>query len=265
MQRVQLKVVAVIAVVLIGMMHIAEAQLVRGFISGTVTDETNAVIPGVELRITNKAMNISREGLTNETGFYRFAAVEPGDYSVEFHLPGFKTQKIDNITVSTAQEVVINQKMVVGPVSAEVSVADTPGVELEKTTATVERTFSQRVVQDLPFQVYNGARDISRLALLAPTVTRAPGSNEFAANGQRARNNNFTIDGVDNNDLSVTQSLTRVIPEAVQQVQVQTTAYAAEFGRTSGAQVSAVTKSGTNTLHGEGWEYYRGNRMEPLS
>src|SRR5437762_3477889 len=190
MQRVQLKVVAVIAVVLIGMMHIAEAQLVRGFISGTVTDETNAVIPGVEVRITSKATNISREGLTNETGFYRFAAVEPGDYSVEFHLPGFKTQKIDNITVSTAQEVVINQKMVVGPVSAEVSVADTPGVTL---------------------------------------------------------------------------SMAAVIPEAVQEVQVQTSAYSAEFGRTSGAQVSAITRSGSNKFHGDIWDYYRGSWMEPLS
>ena len=260
-----LKVVGFLPVVLVGMMHVAEAQLVRGFISGTVTDETNAVIPGVEVKITSKATNISREGLTNETGFYRFAAVEPGDYSVEFQLPGFKTQKIENITVTTAQEVVINQKMVVGAVTAEVSVADTPGVELEKTTATVERTFSQRVVQDLPFQVYNGARDITRLALLAPTVTRAPGSNEFAANGQRARNNNFTIDGVDNNDLSVTLSMAAVIPEAVQEVQVQTSAYSAEFGRTSGAQVSAITKSGSNKLHGDIWDYYRGSWMEPLS
>ena len=94
-----LKVVGFIPVVLVGMMHVAEAQLVRGFISGTVTDETNAVIPGVEVKITSKATNISREGLTNETGFYRFAAVEPGDYSVEFQLPGFKTRKIENITV----------------------------------------------------------------------------------------------------------------------------------------------------------------------
>ena len=93
MQRVQLKVVAVIAVVLIGMMHIAEAQLVRGFISGTVTDETNAVIPGVEVKITSKATNISREGLTNETGFYRFAAVEPGDYSVEFNCLASKPKR----------------------------------------------------------------------------------------------------------------------------------------------------------------------------
>ena len=80
-------------VMVVGMMHVAEAQLVRGFISGTVTDETNAVIPGVEVKITSKATNISREGLTNETGFYRFAAVEPGDYSVEFNCLASKPKR----------------------------------------------------------------------------------------------------------------------------------------------------------------------------
>jgi len=254
-----------LALTLLLFAHQAEAQLVRGFVSGTVTDPTNAVVPGVQVTITNTATNISRETMTNNLGFYRFVAVEPGDYSVEFRLTGFEAHRVPNITVRTAKEVVINQTLKVSAATTEISVVDTPGVELEKTIPTVERTFSEQIVAELPFQIYNGARDITRLALLAPTVNRAPGSNEFAANGQRARNNNFTIDGVDNNDLSVTQSLTRVIPEAVQQVQVQTTAYAAEFGRTSGAQVSAVTKSGTNTLHGEGWEYYRGNRMEPLS
>ena len=254
-----------LALTLLLFAHQAEAQLVRGFVSGTVTDPTNAVVPGVQVTITNTATNISRETMTNNLGFYRFVAVEPGDYSVEFRLTGFEAHRVPNITVRTAKEVVINQTLKVSAATTEISVVDTPGVELEKTIPTVERTFSEQIVAELPFQIYNGARDITRLALLAPTVNRAPGSNEFAANGQRARNNNFTIDGVDNNDLSVTQSLTRVIPEAVQQVQVQTTAYAAEFGRTSGAQVSAVTKSGTNTLHGEGWEYYRGNWMEPLS
>jgi len=254
-----------LALTLLLMAPHAEAQLVRGFVSGTVTDATNSVVPGVQVTITSMATNISRETLTNNLGFYRFAAVEPGDYSVEFKLAGFETHKIPSITVRTAKEVVINRTLKLSAATTEISVMDTPGVELEKTIPTVERTFSEQIVDELPFQVYNGARDVTRLALLAPTVNRAPGSNEFAANGQRARNNNFTIDGVDNNDLSVTSSLTRMIPEAVQQVQVQTTAYAAEFGRTSGAQVSAVTKSGTNTLHGEGWEYYRGNWMEPLS
>lgn len=248
-----------------GMMHRAEAQLIRGFISGTVTDASNAVITGVQVTITNTGTNISRQTLSNEFGFYRFVAVEPGNYSVDFAASGFENRRVAGVTVSTAQEVVINQTLTVGGVATEVLVVGTPGSELEKTNATIERTLSDRVVSELPMQVYNLGRDISRLALLAPTVNRASGSNEFAGNGQRARNNNFMIDGVDNNDLSVTISAARTIPEAVQEVQIQTTSYSAEFGRSSGVQFSAITRSGTNAYHGEVWDYYRGNWMEPIS
>jgi hypothetical protein len=261
----QLKTFALIAVVLVGTMHVAEAQLVRGFVSGTVTDQTEAVVPGVQVTITNKATNMSRESLTNGSGFYRFAALEPGAYSVEFQLAGFETRKIANVSIKTAQEVVINQKLTVGATSTEVSIVETPGVELKKTTATVERTFSQRVVEVLPFQVYNGARDITRLALLAPTVNRAPGSNEFAANGQRARNNNFTIDGVDNNDLSVSLSMTSVIPEAVQEVQVIRSQFSAEYGRASGGRVNLLLKSGTNAFRGRAYMFFRDDNFNANS
>jgi len=240
-------------------------QLIRGFVSGSVTDSTNAIVPGVQIVLTNKQTNISRETGTNELGFYRFVAVEPGDYSLEFRKGGFETHKIDNITVKTAQEVVINQTLALAPATVEISVVDTPGAELAKTTATVDRTFVEREIVDLPMQVYNGTRDITRLALLAPMVTRAPSFTEFSANGQRSRNNNFILDGVDNNDTSVTLNSLRIIPEAVQEVQVQTVSYSTEFGRSSGAQFSAVTRAGTNQYHGEGWEYHRGNWMEPLS
>ncbi len=205
-----------LALGLLAVVHVGEAQLIRGFVSGTVTDTTDAIIAGVQITITNKATNISRDTVTNDVGFYRFVAVEPGDYSVEFKLAGFETLKIDRIPVKTAQEVVINQTLSVGGVTTEVSVLETPGVELQKTTATIERTFSDRLIGELPFQVYNGVRDVTRLALLAPTVSRANGSNEFSANGQRARNNSFSVDGVDNNDLSVTTNSLRIIPEAVQ-------------------------------------------------
>ncbi len=241
----------------------ARAQLTRGFISGTVTDASQAVVPGVSVSIMNKLTGISRETVSTDAGFYRFVAVEPGTYSVEFKLAGFETRRIDTVTVSTAQEVTLNQTLNVVGVTADVLVTETSGVELAKTNPTIERTFSERMVSDLPLTA--ARRDVTRLALLAPTVTRAPGSNEFSANGQRARNNNFIIDGVDNNDYTVTLNSARVIPESIEEVQIQTTAYSAEFGRSSGAQVSLVTKGGTNQLHGQLWENYRGNWMEPVS
>jgi outer membrane receptor protein involved in Fe transport len=241
----------------------AGAQLTRGFVSGTVTDASRAVIPGVLVSITNKSTGISRETVSTDAGFYRFVAVEPDTYSIEFKLAGFETRRVDNVTVSTAQEVTLNQTLNVVGVTTDVLVTETPGVELAKTNPTIERTFSERILSDLPLTA--ARRDVTRLALLAPTVNRAPGSNEFSANGQRARNNNFIIDGVDNNDYAVTLNSARVIPESIQEVQVQTTAYSAEFGRNSGAQVSLVTKAGTNQLHGQLWENYRGNWMEPVS
>jgi hypothetical protein len=191
--------------------------------------------------------------------------VDPGEYSVEFKLPGFETRKISDLLVRTAKEVVLDQSLSVAGLATDISVFETPGVDLNKTTPTVEHTFSERVTMELPLQIYNGVRDISRLSLLAPSVTRAPSFTEFSANGQRSRNNNFMLDGVDNNDTTVTLNSLRVIPEAVAEVQVQAVSYSAEFGRSSGAQFSAVTRSGTNNFHGELWEYHRGNWMEPLS
>src|SRR5262249_31737257 len=183
----------------------------------------------------------------------------------EFMLPGFETRKVAGVVVKTAQEIVLDQILKVGAVETDVSVLEDPGAELTKTSATVENTLSERLTVELPIQIYSGTRDITRLALLAPAVARAPSFAEFSANGQRSRNNDFILDGVDNNDLSVTLNMLRVIPEAVGEVQVQTASYSAEFGRSSGAQFSAVTRRGTNAYHGEAWEYHRGNWMEPLS
>jgi hypothetical protein len=243
----------------------AHAQLIRGFVSGAVTDSAGAVVPGVQITLTNTATNLSRQAVTNDFGLYRFVAVDPGQYRIEFSFPGFETRRVDNVVIKTTQEVVLDQTLRAGGITTEVSVTETPGVDLNKTTPTVERAFSERLAVELPLQIYSGVRDISRLALLAPGVARAPSFTEFSANGQRSRNNNFMLDGVDNNDLSVTLNSLRVIPEAVAEVQVQTAAYSAEFGRSSGAQFSAVTRSGTNRYRGSLWEYHRGNWMEPVS
>src|SRR5438093_13175180 len=104
-------VITFLLLALLGLARLGEAQMVRGFVSGTVTDATDAIIAGVQVTITNKATNISRDTVTNDAGFYRFVAVEPADYSVAFSLSGFETHKIDTVTVRTAQEIVINQTL----------------------------------------------------------------------------------------------------------------------------------------------------------
>jgi hypothetical protein len=247
------------------------AQLTRGFVSGTAADATGSNLSGVEVTVTNKATNISRITTTNELGFFRFAAVEPGDYEVVFKLAGFETSRIDQITVNTAQEVTLSQILTISPIATEVSVTAVPGADLAKTTATIERTFSGRLVENLPLPTTTVARDITRLALLAPNVARTSTLNStgvngagFSVAGQRARNNNFMLDGTDNNDYTATLDSARTLPEAVAEVQVQTLTYSAEFGRNSGAQFDVITKGGTNQFHGAAWEFYQGSWTQPV-
>lgn len=240
------------------------AQLSRGYISGTVTDASGAVIVEADVTITNTATNIKRSMKTNEVGIYRFPAVEPGDYIVEFSRTGFGTRKVGPITVGTTQEVVLNQSLEVASASTTVEVIETPaGVVLAKATASVERKLDMRTIENLPLT--GATRDVNNAALIAPTAARGPGSTGISANGQRARNNNFMIDGIDNNDPSVTISNNRIIPESVSEFQVQTQAYSAEYGRNSGAQIMVTTRGGTNEFHGSAFNYYRANWMEPVS
>ncbi len=252
-------------VLLLGLSGLAAfGQLTRGFISGTVQDPTGAVMVNVKITITNKSTNIQRDTTTNEAGVYRFVAVEPGVYTVDFTAQGFESRRVDNVTVGISQEVVLNQVLTVSATATTVEVsANALSVDLAKSTATMERKLEFRFIENAPLT--GATRDVTRLALMAPTVTRGPGSTEISANGQRARNNNFTIDGVDNNDLSVSLTNNRLIPEAVAEFQVQTAAYSAEFGRNSGAQIAVITRSGTNDLHGDAFDYYRANWMEPVS
>ena len=255
---------ATILILLLSIALSLPAQLTRGFISGTVQDTTGAVIPETRVVITNLATGIRSETQTNSVGVYRFVGVEPGTYSIEFSKSGFATARVESVQVGTAQEVVLNQTLSVAAAVEAVQVIETPvGVELSKASATIERKLDGRFVESVPLTAF--FRDVNALAYMAPTATRAPGSTGISVSGQRARNNNFMIDGVDNNDLSVTIANARIIPEAVAEYQVQTTSYSAEYGRNSGAQISVITRSGTNELHGSAWNYYRANWMEPVS
>ncbi|MEJ7606400.1 MAG: carboxypeptidase regulatory-like domain-containing protein [Bryobacteraceae bacterium] len=239
-------------------------QLTRGYISGTVQDATNAVIPDVQVKIKNRDTNATLGIETNDSGIYRFAGVEPGTYSVEFTKAGFEVRRVENVIVGTNQEVTINQTLGVSGTATTVEVQDSAaGVELAKSTATMGRTLNQMVIQNVPLS--GATRDVNVLSLLAPMVNRGPGSTGISANGNRARNNNFMVDGVDNNDASVTTQSSRIIPEALSEFQIQTSAYSAEFGRNSGAQINVITRGGTNQFHGEAWDYYRGNWMEPVN
>lgn len=242
---------------------LASAQITRGSIAGNVRDESGAVVPGAQVTVVAPGRNISRDATTDDEGFYRVGALDPGTYTVVVERTGFSKVENREVVVRTSLETTFDAQLRVGNVTESVDVtATSEGITLNKTNPILGLTVGNRQAVELPL---SAARDVNQIALLAPLAVPAPGSTGISVNGQRARNNNFTIDGTDNNDISVTLPTSSIIPEAVAEFQVLTNAYSVEFGRNSGAQINVITRSGTNDFHGDLFEYYRGSRLNALS
>ena len=242
---------------------VSNAQLTRGAVVGTIRDQSGSVIPGANVTVVNNETKFTRNETTNNDGFFRIGALEPGNYSVTVEKNGFTKAENKSLDVATATEVTFDVNLQVGDVGATVDItAETEAITLNKTNATVGTTIDNRRVVELPT---GAGRNINNLALLSPNTFAAPGSTGISANGQRARNNNFLIDGSDNNDITITQSTSPLVPEAVGEFQIQTNPYSAEFGRNSGAAINVITKSGSNALHGDVFDYYRGSDLNALS
>src|SRR6202521_398895 len=241
----------------------SQAQNTRGIISGTVRDENGAVVPGAQVTITSTGSSLTkREATTDDQGFYRVGALDPGSYNVVVEKDGFEKLENRDVVVKSAGEVTFDAALKTGSLTATVDVtSQSEAVSLDKTSPTLGLTATSRQAVDLPL---GPGRDVNNLALLAPNAFSAPGSTGISVNGQRARNDNFSIDGSDNNDISVTLATVPVVPEAVQEFRLQTNAYSVEFGRNSGAQIDVITKSGGSSYHGEGFEYYRGSALNSL-
>ncbi|MBI3209821.1 MAG: TonB-dependent receptor [Candidatus Solibacter usitatus] len=248
----------------------AWAQLTQGFISGTVTDPTGAVVPSVSILLTETSTGVTRRGTTNQAGVYRFVGLEPGVYTVDYSKAGFETLRAANVELKTAQEVVLNQALSLAGSAIAVTVeSSTAGAQLSKATASVERRVEQNVLEALPL---TSSRQVSEVAMLAPGVALTAGASGqlegvesnfsgFTANGQRGSANSLLVDGVDVKDSQYSFAQTRHSPEGVAEVHIQTNAFSAEFGRQLGAKVSIVTRGGTNQVHGEVWDYFGANRL----
>ncbi len=255
MNRVLARLLSLAAAGLLALPLSATAQMTRSAISGTVRDAQGALVPGANVTVTNIATNSTRSAVTDAQGFYRVPALEPGTYNVKTELSGFKAVENRDVRVVATIETTINVDLKVAGMGEAIEVVGrAEAIELNKTSPTVGQTPLARQVVELPL---SGNRDINNLIALGPNVVRTTAQGTYAANGQRSRNNNYMIDGSDNNDISVTISTAQVVPESVAEFQVQTNAYSVEFGRNSGAQVNVITKSGSNQFHGEAWDYFR--------
>lgn len=237
------------------------SQSATGGIRGAVTDPSDAAVPGAAVTAKNVATGLEIKTKTTSEGIYSIPRILPGKYTVSIEIQGFKKAEFNEVEVSLGKDTVIDAKLETGAISEVVTV--TGGAEaalVEKDTVQISTTFQQKKVTDLPVNTPGGGLD--RIALLSPGVTVGFGNVNgngltLSANGQRARSNNFTIDGVDNNDLSIGGPNYFVRnPDVVGEIQIVTNNFSAEYGRNSGAIVNYVSRSGTNSYHGSvGWDH----------
>ncbi len=257
----------------------AHGQTETGTIYGSVTDPTGAVLPSAIVRLIDTDRSLKSHAATGSSGFYSFPNVRPGHYRLEVEKSGFKPIRLTGITVNVQDNLEQNFKLDVGSASETITVAAN-AENLNTTDATVSTLIDNRFVENMPL---NG-RSFSSLLDLTPGVvlnaTNFYDQGQFSVNGQRPDANYFTVDGVSANmstsDTTLGQGGAGQLPatsvfggmsnlvslDALQEFRVQTSTFAPEFGRTPGAQVSVVTKSGTNAFHGTAFEYFRNDILD---
>lgn len=245
------------------------AQVDTGSISGKVADASGAVITSAKVTLTNEGTGASLSTVTNPDGLYTFTPVRIGTYKLEAASQGFQRVSQTGVTVNVTANVVINFTLKPGNVAETVEVTAAAPV-LQTQDASVGQVINSRNVNDLPL---NG-RNFTFLAQLVAGVnspqadTRGnAASGAFAANGLRPAQNNYMLDGIDNNSdtvdfLNGTNYVVLPPVDAIQEFKVQTSDFSAEFGRSGAAVLNATIKSGTNDLHGSIWEFFRNDKLD---
>jgi hypothetical protein len=245
-----------------------------GAITGLVTDQSAAAVPGVTVEVTNTATGQIRTAVTGADGFYSVLQLPPGPYRITATLAGFRTVLREGVTVAVETTSRVDLQMTVGSVEESVTVtADAPLVETR--SATLGTVIDEKKIVELPL---NG-RNFTQLGTLMPGVVAPPPAlggaageatpggfgavtSGFSVNGMRNQSNNFLLDGASNNDTFNTGFVLRPPPDAIQEFKILTHSYAAEYGRSAGSVVNVVTKSGTNELHGAAWEFNRDDALQ---
>jgi Carboxypeptidase regulatory-like domain len=232
-----------------------------GSITGQVLDPAGAVIPNATVTATSGATGSSQTVTTTSAGLYNFAALPPAVYTVSASASGFTTTTRDNVTLNIAATLPVNFKLAVGAASTTVNVAGVSAAPIETDSSQLSTVIDSKQINNLPLVL----RDPYQLVLLSPgSVSAMNNDGGFSVNGQRDRNNNFMLDGADNNDTSVPGipgGLVSANPDSAQEFRVITNNFDAEFGRDTGAIIDVVTRGGTNTFHGSAYEFGRYNAL----
>src|SRR5262245_5345478 len=252
------------------------AQTFRGTILGTVTDPQGAVVAGAKVTVHNVNTGLERTTETSADGSYAVPELPIGTYTVTVNQTGFQTSSVTSVAVDVAAEKRVDVALKTGQVAPTVEVSGETLPLVERTTNDLGGVLTSQTVENMPV---NG-RDYTKLIFLNPGVagspdqiTDSPGSfGEFSMNGARGRSNNYLLDGTDmndgyRNDPAINQGGVFAVPsailpiDAVAEMRVLSN-FEPEYGRNAGAVVNIVTKSGTNQLHGEAFEYFRNNALD---
>ncbi len=258
--------VASIALLALAFAITASAQTTTGTIRGVVTDPTGAVVPGAKVTLTRKDTNSTQTSQTTDQGEFQFNNQLVGDYTIVIEGTTFKTLTIENVRVQLNQTTDVPALLTVGGVGETVTVTAGGAELVETTTADLARSFETRQVVELA-QTSLGGAGVNNLALIAPGVSSSGGvgvGTGGSVGGQRPRNNNFILDGVDNNDKSVTGPQSYISPEEVAEFTLLQNQFSAEFARSNGGQFITVTKSGTRDLHGTIYTFHRNRYLNAL-
>jgi hypothetical protein len=246
----------------------AWAQTDQGAVTGLVQDEQGAIVPGAKVTLTATDTDFALDRTANESGVFAFAPVKIGSYKLTASAPGFQTTVRENLHLDIQQRLYVPLIMHVGAVSQEVTVSAEEPL-LQSQTSEVGQVISAETINNTPLNGRNWVYIAQLTAGVAPPFgnTRGSGTGDFVANGQRAEQNNFILDGVDNNTnlvdfLNGSSFVMRPPPDALAQFNLQTSNYSAEFGHSAGAVMVASIKSGTNQIHGSLWEYLRNTKLD---
>jgi outer membrane receptor protein involved in Fe transport len=267
--RVELLALALVlaAAALLGAIRTAPvmAQATKGNLKGTVVDQNGAVIPEASITAKNQDTGVSTAPYrSTKDGVFAIPNLSPGTYTVTIESQNFKRAVYTDVKIQLGEDTVLSANLQPGGVTETVTVTAGAETAIQTETAQISASFETRKVAELPSNAAGGG--IDTLALLAPGVVPGFGNvnsngETLSVNGQRARSNNFTIDGTDNNDLSIGgPNLFVSNQDQVQEFQIITNNYSAQYGRNQGAVINIVTKGGTNEIHGSVFEFHRDSK-----
>src|SRR5678815_4404946 len=232
-----------------------------GSIGGVVTNPNKEVVPGAAITVRNMGTNKEDSATTDDTGRFKVATLQPGNYSVTVNSSGFSPSTMENIVVEVGRETTLEVALSVGPVTGTVDVsAEAPVIN------TTQQDFSTNINQTSINELPVNGRRWSNFAILTPTAVPDGNFGLISFRGISGLLNNSTVDGGDNNQgfFSEERGRTRasysISQAAIREFQVNTSNFAAEYGRSAGGVINAITKSGTNEFHGSGFFYDRNNK-----